>query len=57
MNHIGLEEVERSNIVVSFKKSHLLLISHHGALCIPVTISTTRSRNIPHQANQFASRI
>ena len=33
MNQIGLEEVEKNNIVVSFKRSRLLLISHHGALC------------------------
>ena len=33
MNDIGLVEVEKSNIVVSFKKSCSLLISHHGAMC------------------------
>ena len=33
MNRIGLAEVEKSKFVVSFKKSLLLLISHHGALC------------------------
>ena len=32
MNQTGLVEVENSTIVVSFKKSRLLLISHHGAL-------------------------
>ena len=33
MNQTGLVEVENSTIVVGFKWSCPLLISHHGALC------------------------
>ena len=33
MNQTGLVEVENSTIVVGFKQSCPLLISHHGALC------------------------
>ena len=32
MNQTGLVEVEKSTIVVGFKKSGPLLISHHGSL-------------------------
>ena len=35
MNLRGFVELENSTIVVGFKKSCPLLISHHGALCIP----------------------